>query len=354
MTVDGEILEVAAAAPARLALVDAETGRSLTFGQLADGVRRVAGGLAARGVGRGDVVALVAGNSPEYAVAAYGALAAGAAVAGANPRLTGGELARFFAAARPRLVLADVPVPEPGAPVVRSVGELLGPPAPDRAGRSPDDPAFFFCSSGTSGLPKLAVHTHRGACAFLRAFAALPATRLGPADVVAPAVPFTHLYGTAVLTYALLARARVVTVPLVPAPLIRALATHGVSAAFLSPPALPVLAHHPRPGELSALRRVYSSAAPLAPELRDAVAARLGCPVSDCVGMTEAWAFTADGQLLPGVEARIADPVSGRPLGPGTPGELWLRGPQVMAGYHDGSGLGPDGWLRTGDLCALG
>src|SRR3954468_21406900 len=118
MTVDGEILEVAAATPARLALVDAETGRSLTFGQLADGVRRVAGGLAARGIGRGDVVALVAGNSPEYAVALYGALAAGAAVASANPQLTGGELARFFAAARPRLVVADVPLSDPGAPVV--------------------------------------------------------------------------------------------------------------------------------------------------------------------------------------------------------------------------------------------
>src|SRR3954453_8477620 len=117
MTVDGEVLGVAAATPPRVAPAHAETGRSLTFGQLADGVRRVAGGLAARGIGPGDVVALVAGNSPEDAVGAYGALAAGAAVAGANPGLTGGELARFFAAARPRLVLADVPVPEPGAPV---------------------------------------------------------------------------------------------------------------------------------------------------------------------------------------------------------------------------------------------
>src|SRR4051794_22611159 len=94
--VDDEVLGRAAAQPARTALIG-PAGRTLTFGQLADGARRVAGGLAERGVGRGDVVALVADNSPDYAVALYGALAAGATVASANPGLTGaraGPLAR--------------------------------------------------------------------------------------------------------------------------------------------------------------------------------------------------------------------------------------------------------------------
>src|SRR3954454_17497584 len=96
-SVDDEILSRAAAQPARTALVG-PAGRTLTFGQLADGARRVAGGLAERGVRRGDVVALVADSSPDYAVALCGALAAGATVASATPRLAAPELARWLAA----------------------------------------------------------------------------------------------------------------------------------------------------------------------------------------------------------------------------------------------------------------
>src|SRR3954447_406443 len=109
--VDDELLGRAAVHQARTALIDPTGGRALTFGQLADGARRVAGGLAERGVGRGDVVALVADNSPDYAVALYGALGAGATVAPANPGLTAPELARWLAACSARLVLAGVPVP---------------------------------------------------------------------------------------------------------------------------------------------------------------------------------------------------------------------------------------------------
>jgi acyl-CoA synthetase (AMP-forming)/AMP-acid ligase II len=342
---------------ARVAVIDGATGRTLTAGQLADGARRVAGGLAARGAGRGDVVMLVAGNTPEFAVATYGVLAAGAAVATANPMLTSGELARLFAASRARLVLADVPVPDPGVLVVRSVSDLLGRPAGPVEGRNPEDPAFLFCSSGTTGLPKLAVHTHAGTCAFLHGFAGLPATQLHPSDVVAPTAPFTHLYGSAVVMHALRSGARVVTLPL-PMPVeerLRALADHAVTVLHTAPPLLQALAQHPLVDrlDLSALRCVISSAAPLDPELKRAVEARLGCPVVDCLGLTEAWGFTADGRFAPGVEAQIADPATGRPLGAGRPGELWIRGPQIMAGYLDGTGVGPGGWLHTGDLCSL-
>jgi acyl-CoA synthetase (AMP-forming)/AMP-acid ligase II len=352
---DHEVLR--SAHPARVALIDGATGRTLTAGQLADGARRVAGGLAARGIGRGDVVTLVAGNTPEFAVATYGVLAAGAAVASANPMLTSGELARLFAGFRTRLVLTDVPLPDPGVPVVHSVAELLGPPAGPVAGRTPQDPAFLFCSSGTSGLPKPALHTHAGTCAFLRAFAALPATHLEPADVVAPTAPFTHLYGGAVVMHALRSGARAVTMPLA-MPVeerLRVLADHAVTVLHTSPPLLQALARHPLVDrlDLSALRCVISSAAPLEPALKQAVETRLGCAVVDCLGLTEAWGFTADGRFAPGVEAQIVEPASGRPLGAGKPGELWIRGPQIMAGYLDGTGVGPGGWLHTGDLCAL-
>ena len=62
----------------QVALIDGPSGRSLTYGQLAGGVRRVAAGLAARGFGKGDVLALSSPNLPEYAVAMYGAMPPGA------------------------------------------------------------------------------------------------------------------------------------------------------------------------------------------------------------------------------------------------------------------------------------
>src|SRR5262245_6663860 len=91
--------------PLSPALIDAHSGRTLAFGQLADGARRVAAGLAGRGLARGDVVALVAGNTPDFAVVLYGALAAGCTVALSNPLLTEGEQERQFAMSRPRLVV---------------------------------------------------------------------------------------------------------------------------------------------------------------------------------------------------------------------------------------------------------
>ena len=75
------------------ALVDGSTGRTLPYRQLAAGVERVAAGLAERGFGHGDVLAVSSPNLPEYALAVYGAMAAGGAVTGANPLLTADELA---------------------------------------------------------------------------------------------------------------------------------------------------------------------------------------------------------------------------------------------------------------------
>jgi acyl-CoA synthetase (AMP-forming)/AMP-acid ligase II len=64
------------------------------------------------------------------------------------------------------------------------------------------------------------------------------------------------------------------------------------------------------------------------------------------------------GWLVPGTEARLIDPATGADVDPGDPGELWIRGPQVMEGYHGepeatAAAITPDGWLRTGDLVAI-
>jgi acyl-CoA synthetase (AMP-forming)/AMP-acid ligase II len=370
--VDEAILAVADAHPDRIAITDARTGRALTFGQVADGARRLAAGL---GVGRGDVVSIVAGNTADHAVALYGALTAGAAVHSANPALTSGELARQFAMISPSVVIADerarvaVTAAAEGGTRVHAldrIGELLAEPRPAGPGRLPSDLAHLFPSSGTTGLPKIAAHSHAGANTALRALREVPSKQLGDDDVVGIVLPFTHLFGTALLHHALSSGAAVVALDAAPFDLeafLRMLQDHAVTTAPVVPPILRVLAAHPVVDrfELSALRQLVCSAAPCPPDLLDAVSDRLGCDVTDNLGSTEAWGVAMSarpavrgsvGRIVPGLEAAIVDGDTGRHLAPGEAGELWLRGPAVMRGYLGSAGE-PDGWLRTGDLCSL-
>jgi acyl-CoA synthetase (AMP-forming)/AMP-acid ligase II len=367
--VDDDVLRAAERYAARTAIIDARSGRTLTFGQLVDGARRVAAGLAERGIGHRDVVAIVAGNGPDYAVALYGALAAGAVVESANPALTASELAHHFGIGGPKLVFSDeqsdAAVREAHRSVVRldRLGSMLAAPRPRRATRAPDDPALLFPSSGTTGLPKLALHTHASTSAFLDGFNHVPTVAISTSDVLAVPVPFAHLFGSALVTHALISGATVVTTPTFQLDeFLQMLQDHAVTVVPATPPLVAALARHPRIDglDLSALRLVISSAAPCATALQEAVEARLGCVVGDYLGLTEAWcvAPAADpvvrgsvGRLAPNLEAMIVDPESGEPLGPDARGELWIRGPQMMTGYLGVEVDTADGWFATGDLC---
>jgi acyl-CoA synthetase (AMP-forming)/AMP-acid ligase II len=153
-------------------------------------------------------------------------------------------------------------------------------------------------------------------------------------------------------------------------PLLEAIETHGVTVLLVPPPAMAALAHHPRVDhyDLSSLELVASGGAPLSADLQRAVGARLpGAAVGQGWGMTET-AVSATlpdrrtgsvpgsvGRVAAGGELRVVDPHSGQDLGPNRRGELWVRGPQVMAGYHrrpDATAelLDGDGWVHTGDL----
>ena len=108
-TIPALVLEQAARLGDKPALVDAASGRTLGYHQLAAGVEGVAAGLAARGFAKGDTLALYSPNLPEYALAAYGAMAAGGVVTGANPLLTTEELAGQLADAQARLLVTVPP-----------------------------------------------------------------------------------------------------------------------------------------------------------------------------------------------------------------------------------------------------
>jgi acyl-CoA synthetase (AMP-forming)/AMP-acid ligase II len=366
-----EVLGRAEARPNAVALVDAATGRSLAYGELAQRVRGFAGGLRARGARPGDVLALVAFNGPEFAVAMHGALAAGLTLAPASPLLTARELSAFLRQVGARHAVADAEslptVIEAGIEDVVALEELpAGPPVALSAGDS-EALAVLFSTSGTTGLPKSAAHTHAGAVATLRQWAAHELRRFGPDDVVSGIVPFPHMFGSAMLNSALRGGARMVTLPrFEPEPFLRMLQEHRVTVVIAVPPIARLLAHHPLVDryDLSSLRFVFVGAAPCAASLEEECSQRLGCTVAQGLGMTEAAPLALPeepvvhgsvGRLVPGTEAVVVDPDSGARLGPGRTGELWFRGPQMMRGYlgdeaATAATIDADGWLHSGDL----
>jgi 4-coumarate--CoA ligase len=375
---------------AQPALIDGISGRVLTGAALIEGARRFAGGLAARGIGPGNVVALMAPNCPEFAVVFYGCALAGATITTVNPTYTAAELRHQLTDSRAVLLVVPPPLlplaaeAAGGTGVAETValaGEGAGATSwADMLSAAPIgqvglDPATAIValpySSGTTGLPKGVMLTHRNLVANAVQVAAVLDTR--PGDVTLAVLPFFHIYGMEVLMHLQLSRgAAVVTLPRFDlAAALGLVARHRMRHLFVVPPVVLALARHPLVDQhdLSSLELVISGAAPLGPDLTRACAARLGCEVAQGYGMTEASPVThfsrasgtppgASGELIPNTEARIVDPETGRDVAPGAEGELWVRGPQVMAGYLDNPEatartITPDGWLRTGDLARV-
>jgi acyl-CoA synthetase (AMP-forming)/AMP-acid ligase II len=381
------VLERAAAHADEAALIDGPTGRTITYGQLDALSAALAGALAARGIGKGDEVCIYMPNLPEYAVIFHGVCRAGGVNTTANPLYTSQELNHqlndsgakllftvppFLKTAREaiagtdvgEIVLVGADGSEEGA---TDVMELLG------AGASPPeveiDPAADLAvlpySSGTTGLPKGVMLTHRNLVAnILQCDGLLP---IGSDDVLIGVLPFFHIYGmTVIMNMGLHSGATVVTMPRFDLEqFLGLIEQHRVSTAYVVPPIALALAKHPLVGEhdLSSLRVIMSGAAPLGPELTDQVAARLSVPVTQGYGMTELSPVThlcpldrikpgSIGLPVPGTETRIVDPETGEDA---DRGELWIRGPQVMAGYLNNDEataetITEDGWLRTGDV----
>ena len=385
------VLSGAGRYPGRPAVIDAVSGRRLSYGELRTQVERFADGLAELGVGKGDVVAILLPNMPEYPAVFLGTARAGAASTTLNPAYTGREIAAQLADSRARVVVTTAEcldkVRAAGRPGLRLVvlgeavgdaigyDELLRTPGP---AATPDiDPAEDLAtipySSGTTGLPKGVMLTHRNLIA--NAIQCAP-FYTGRDDVALAIAPFFHIMGMAVLMMGGLAcGTTLVTMPRVDfEQCLRAIEEYGVTTTVVPPPVVVALAKHPSVDrhDLSSLRLITSGGAPLGADVQQACATRLECRTAQGWGMTEiagagAVSPPADlaadqpgtvGWCVAGAEMRIVDPVSGSECGAGERGELWFRGPNVMKGYlHNpqatAATLTDDGWCRTGDVAHI-
>ena len=363
------------AAPDRVALVDRARGGRQTYAQLDAAADRWAGVLRARGIGRGSIVAALAGNRGEVVELFFACGRVGAALLPLNWRLSPAELAPILADARPDLLVGearfrakaegapapwidldhDAPALLAGAAVSENDVEVEG-----------DDPLLILYTSGSTGRPKGAVLPHRQV--FWNAVATTTAWELGADDVAPVSTPLFHTGGWNVFATPLWLRGG--TVVLVDAfdadDFLAMLEEEGCTTALTVPTQLLMLAESPRWGRpLPRLRRFVSGGAPCPASLAERVRAA-GYTFREGYGLTECgpncFAITDEaavrkpgcvGWPVPFLEMRLD--AGGREAKAGEPGELLLRGPQVFAGYlrnaeQTAAAFTEDGWLRTGDL----
>jgi acyl-CoA synthetase (AMP-forming)/AMP-acid ligase II len=205
-------------------------------------------------------------------------------------------------------------------------------------------------------------------------------------DVVIAFLPFSHIYAmTVLLNASLAARARLVILPAFDlAEFLRCIQDYRCTCAFIAPPVAVALAKHPlvTSYDLSSLKVVISGGAPLDAELANAVAARLGVTVMQGFGMTELSGVShlmpvdmglevlgrvapldSCGWTVPNSVSKLVDPETGSEItvpdhGRSAVGELWFKGPNVMAGYlgnqrATAGTIDADGFLHTGDLASI-
>jgi long-chain acyl-CoA synthetase len=370
----------AAASPHATYFVSPETGRELSFFGLRQRALSLAWILRDQGLAPGDSVAFLAPNSVEAVVLFTGIMAAGYVVTPLNLLLTPERLAYVLDHSDCRLVFA--------APELKSVlrqalslvarpigvldmGSVAEAPADARAvwplpGREADAVCLLMYTSGTTGLPKGVRLTHSNV--LTGAALVSKAHRLGRDDRVLAVLPLYHINAQIVTVMAPLFHGGSLVMPdrFSTGRFWAQASAHRCTWLNVVPTMIAFLLNTPPSArDLSALRFCRSASAPLPPEHQIAFEHHSGIPIIETMGLTEAAGPVFSNALAGrkigsagrpfGNKARVVDPGSGLPVAPGAVGEIQIRGPNVMQGYHKDPGetaraLTPDRWLRTGDL----
>ncbi|GAA1832858.1 class I adenylate-forming enzyme family protein [Actinomadura chokoriensis] len=355
---------------------------SWTGHRLGERARRLAGGLQARGVRRGDRVGVMMANGVDILVAYEAIWRAGAAITPLMPALVPDEVAHILGSAEPAAVLVSADTAETVRAARSTAGgtfllvgdggdiawkEVEAEPVP--VGHGEEDLAAVLFTGGTTGRSKGVMLTHRN----LTAAAAMAATAddARPEDVSLVTLPLSHGFGLIafLVTYLrplrLLVRRR-----FAPDDFAATVQAEEVTAADVVPAMLQGLLDrgHVHSGALRSLRTLYVGGAPCPPDLIETVEDALPVRVIEGYGLTESGTLIAGdspsrphrrgsvGIPFEGVEVRIVEP-DGRDAPPGRIGEIIVRGPAVMAGYWRDEAATAEairgGWLHTGDLGSL-
>ena len=394
-TIGGCLRAAAEASPDVTALVDGDAPgamrRRWTYAEFFDLAERTARALAAQ-FEPGERIAVWSPTRPESLVLTYATALAGLVLVPLNPSLHATEAGHILSSSgaagvflqreyRGADLLAELERARPGLPALRghvllddwdaflAAGERAGTgnPLPDVA---PDDIAQIVYTSGTTGTPKGARLTHRG----LTNAARVAAERFGirEGDVYVDPLPLFYVGGQTVALEIAQQRATYVMLGTFdPGALLDLLETEGATLTVAVPTVLLALLDDPSllGRDLHALRSVSSGGAVVPAELVRRVGREIGASVTIVFGMTESSGFVSQtllddtpediaetiGSPLPGVETRVVDPDTGADVPVGQIGELFVRGFNVMAGYHDqpdatADAFAPDRWFRTGDL----
>lgn len=373
--------------PDAVVLIDGPTGRQMTGAELIAGVKSLAGGLKARGLTPDHSVALMAPNLPEYCMAFHAICWAGGTATTINPTYTAPEVHHQLNDARSEILITIAPFAEMAAEAIKGtsvreivvigdapegttpLSDLMGPPLEDQVPVDvTEHVAVLPYSSGTTGLPKGVMLTHRNLVVNVDQMMINADVTDGEKTV--SFLPFFHIYGLQVMMNVYLAAgACTITMPRFDLEMYLSLcSTHRTPRLWVVPPVALALAGHPMVDQydMSFVQQVNSAAAPLGADVSEAIAKRLGTRATQAYGLTELSPAShvspggigkpgASGVNVPNTECRIVNPETLQDLPQGEDGEIWVRGPQVMKGYLNRPGataecITPEGWFRTGDI----
>ncbi|KAH8832049.1 AMP binding protein, partial [Flagelloscypha sp. PMI_526] len=369
------------------------------------------------GLKRGDTVLVFAPNSFAWPVLLFGILAAGLKATLANSAYTAAELAFQFQETSPKLVITAEETLKTVVDMFKQLDKCPkdkilvfgpglkwagGPDIPANSSRSghlqledvigtgrldveekfdgplSEELALICFSSGTSGTPKGVMTSHKNLVSNIcQTPAYYPPLR--PKDKLYGILPFYHIYGcVVVLQYVFNTGATLVIGPRFdPVSFCANIEKYKINASLIVPPVLVVLAHHPVVSkyDMSSLDWLLSGAAPLGADLVKKVSDRLSTQnnngrtlrITQGYGLTETTPIVhilpieeaerkvgSIGQLIPNCQVRIVDE-NGKDVKEGEPGELWVRGPNVMKGYLNrpdatSDCMTKDGFFKTGDI----
>jgi len=333
-------------------------GRRYSYSEIAALVNQAGNALRRAGVERGDRVLIILPDSPEFVAAYFGAMKIGAVAVPTSTALRPPDYAYLAEESQARIVVS-----EPGWLAESPASSDL-----DCAPTSPDDPAFWLWTSGSTGPPKAAVHSHRDWLACCEGYAQ-GVLGIRPDDVTFSSAKLFHAYGLGNgLMFPFYVGATTVLYPGRPqASAILACAHECRPTLFFAVPThFAAILHETdsaNPYDLSSVRLGISAAEPLPAEIVRRWRERFGFDVLDGIGSTEVLHIYisnrpgdvrpgSSGVPVPGYEVRIADE-SGRELPAGETGDLWVRGRSNATHYWNRPQLTAermrDGWFFSGD-----